>query len=149
MRSSRLFCINVSPCLLHALAAVVCASPLLLSAFLHPDPRGVETHVQLGLPPCALYRFTGLPCPFCGMTTAFALIAHGDVRRAIYVQPVGCLVYLLCVCGSAWFLLCAVQGRPWTDPRQRQWWRTAEKVALVVIGIGWIYKILAMDWLLS
>lgn len=149
MRSSRLFRINVSPRLLYTLAAVACAAPLVVSAFLHPDPRGAQTHVQLGLPPCPLYQFTGIPCPFCGMTTAFSLIAQGDVLHALSVQPVGCLVYFLCAVGSAWFLLCAAQGRPWTDPRQQKWWRTAEKVALVVIAMGWAYKILVTGWLPS
>ncbi len=147
MQTFRLSRATISPRLLHTLAAVACVAPLILTAFLRPDPRGVETHVQLGLPPCTLYRFTSIPCPFCGMTTAFALTTHGEVQRALHVQPVGCLVYLLCAVSSVWFLLCAVRGRPWKDPRRQQWWRTAEIVALVVIGMGWIYKIVVMKLL--
>ena len=42
------------------------------------QPRKMETHRQLGLPPCTFYLLTGVPCPSCGMTTSFALL----VRRS-------------------------------------------------------------------
>src|SRR5438132_6029980 len=39
--------------------------------------RRLETHMQLGLPPCNFRILTGLPCPSCGMTTSFALLVRG------------------------------------------------------------------------
>jgi Protein of unknown function (DUF2752) len=33
-----------------------------------------------GLPACPLRALTGLPCPLCGATRAFALAARGDAR---------------------------------------------------------------------
>jgi len=56
---------------------------------LRPDPRGLGTHEQLGLPPCGFYLSTGLPCPTCGVTTAFVWFAHGHPLKALAVQPVG------------------------------------------------------------
>src|SRR5436309_15713317 len=34
------------------------------------QPRELETHCQLGLPPCSFKLMTGKPCPSCGMTTS-------------------------------------------------------------------------------
>src|SRR2546429_8746037 len=50
-----------------------------------PDGRSLRmgTHAQLGLPPCNFLRLTGYPCPSCGMTPSFALLAHGDVVNSL------------------------------------------------------------------
>ncbi len=34
------------------------------------------------LPSCPLRSLTGIPCPFCGITTGCAWLAHGDLRAA-------------------------------------------------------------------
>src|SRR4051794_7336480 len=44
---------------------------------LRPDPKGYGTHQQLGLLPCGFRAITGLGCPSCGMTTAFAWFVRG------------------------------------------------------------------------
>lgn len=63
---------------------------------LDPDPRGIGTHEQLGLPPCGFVQvFEGVPCPSCGYTTTFALAADFEVGAAIANQPFGFLVFLL------------------------------------------------------
>jgi len=36
---------------------------------------------------CPLRRFTGLPCPGCGMTRAFAHLAKGEWTAALRVHP--------------------------------------------------------------
>lgn len=73
-------------CLVAGLSAI-----LLLSLFLEPDPRGLGTHEQLLPLPCNFRVMTGLPCPFCGMTTAFAHMARGELREACLAQPMGVL----------------------------------------------------------
>ncbi|MBI5368977.1 MAG: DUF2752 domain-containing protein [Planctomycetes bacterium] len=75
-------------CLLGATAAVA------LALWLRPDPRGFGTHEQLGLLPCGFKRVTGLPCPTCGMTTSFALLARGRLAAAADVQPFGAFLFL-------------------------------------------------------
>lgn len=42
--------------------------------------------VPLG-PPCPLRTFTGIPCPFCGMTRGVLALVHGDVSAAFAFNP--------------------------------------------------------------
>lgn len=72
-----------------ALVLAASLAPLLVAAGLEPDPEGMGTHEQLGLPPCGFVTATGLPCATCGMTTSFAHAAHGQLLDAVRVQPAG------------------------------------------------------------
>ncbi len=79
-----------------------------------PDgrPLRMETHRQLGLPPCTFYEYTGLPCPSCGMTTSFALLVRGDVWNSLKANAVGTLLALFCLgVVIPWGLACALCGR--------------------------------------
>ena len=83
---------------------------------LHYDAQGAPlrmgTHRQLGLPPCTFYTFTGgLPCPSCGMTTSFALLARGDVWNSLRANSVGTILALFGLVLLPWNVLCAVRGR--------------------------------------
>lgn len=70
-------------------------------------PRTHGTHRQLGLPPCTVKALTGVGCPSCGMTTAFALVMHGDPAAAWRTNWAGCAVAVLAAAATAWFLLVA------------------------------------------
>jgi hypothetical protein len=78
-----------------------------------PDgrPLHMETHTQLGLPPCTFYRLTGLPCPSCGMTTSFALLVRGDLWNSLCANAVGTLLAALCLALIPWSIASAVRGR--------------------------------------
>ena len=113
---------------------------LAVSLWLTPNPLGYGTHQQLGLPPCAAQQFTGIPCPTCGMTTAFSFAAHGQLRSAFLAQPAGavlalCNAMLLLV--SGYCLALGVSMRPLG--------RLITPALLVVLGVlvglAWIYKI--------
>jgi len=61
-----------------------------LAAWLEPARDGLGTHSQLfNLPPCGWILGMDLPCPTCGMTTAFATAADGHLVGAFVVQPMG------------------------------------------------------------
>lgn len=77
--------------------ASLCASTaalalLLVAASLSPSPAGIGTHQQLGLPPCTWPVAFGVVCPACGMTTAFAHAARGDLLSSFVTQPFGAIL---------------------------------------------------------
>lgn len=72
----------------------------------------MASHEQLGLPPCTFAVVTGVPCPACGMTTSFALLAHGDVVNSLKANWVGTLLACFCALVIPWALVSIVRGRP-------------------------------------
>ena len=73
----------------HAVAwAVIGALSLLAAALLR-----LEQPV-LGLFACPLRAATGVPCPGCGATHAFVLLAHGDLAAAFFASPLWAAVAL-------------------------------------------------------
>jgi hypothetical protein len=96
----------------------------------------LETHRQLGLPPCTFYTFTGgLPCPSCGMTTSFALLAHGDVWNSLRANAVGTLLALFGVVLVPWGLCSALHGRTY--------FIVSMEAALLKIVLGFVVLMLA------
>ncbi len=89
-----------------------------LAAYLNPyqedgAPRTMETHRQLGLPPCTFKTVTGgLPCPSCGMTTSFALLLHGDPVNSLRANWVGTLLALFWLALIPWSLASVAYKRP-------------------------------------
>jgi hypothetical protein len=75
------------------------------------SPLRLETHRQLGLPPCTFLEVTGLPCPSCGMTTSFALLVRGDVGNSLRANAVGTLLALFCLALIPWSLASAAYKR--------------------------------------
>lgn len=79
-------------------------SAVFLSAWmLNPDDSGSGTHRQLGLPECLLLQATGVRCPTCGMTTAFAHFVRGHWVAALQANPAG--VLLACGLAVCWPVL--------------------------------------------
>jgi hypothetical protein len=78
-----------------AALATACSAILAVAISLPPSSTGIGTHTSVGLPPCGFLESTGIPCPTCGMTTAFSLMAHGRPLAAFRAQPAGALLFLL------------------------------------------------------
>lgn len=126
-----------------AAAALLCG--LALAASLVPSPSGHGTHEQLGLPACGMLLATGLPCPTCGVTTACATAAGGDLLGAATIQPLGAIGSLASaglVWGLAWSaatgsrVVVALSGA--LTPRLA--W-----VGAGVLAGSWVYKLLAWN----
>lgn len=49
----------------------------------HVDPTAQPGR----LPPCPVFALTGLFCPGCGSTRAMHALLHGDVSRALAMNP--------------------------------------------------------------
>lgn len=121
-----------------------------IARWLDPSAAGHGTHLQLGLGQCTFYSATGYPCPMCGVTTTFALLADFRPVDAFVNQPFGVLMFALT---AATFAIAVAEV---VQPRQR-WSRLGRAAApwdpvlgigfLVLMGLGWIYKIALMgDW---
>ncbi len=127
--------------LIAGLIAVGGGGVLALAMYLEPDSRGYGTHEGLGLLPCGMILTSGIPCPTCGMTTAFALMMNGRPVAAFVAQPAGaalCLATIGAFFGSGW---CLVAGRtprvPWERINAFRW---MIGFGVVLVG-GWAFKI--------
>lgn len=116
-----------------------CVAVLGVAARLTPSPRGYGTHTQLGLAPCGMLITTGLPCPTCGMTTAFSYTMRGDFLHAFLAQPGGLLLALIAIATvfiSAWML---ITGR---QPTRLMLWLTPFRLSAILLLIlvgGWAF----------
>lgn len=92
--------------------AAVFAVALWLNPY-DPDgtPKRMATHTQLGLPECNMVVLTGKPCPACGMTTSFTLLAHGDVPASLRANWVGTLMAVYWFALIPWAIAGAVRGK--------------------------------------
>lgn len=124
-----------------AAAAVGALALLVLGAVLVPDGRGVGTHEQLGLPPCTTYRLFGFPCPFCGMTTAFAHMAHGHAVEAFQTQPAGALAFVGAIGYAVFNTIVAGTARAPAMFKRRAVRRAMWQVGIAVVACAWLYKI--------
>ncbi|TVQ89296.1 MAG: DUF2752 domain-containing protein [Deltaproteobacteria bacterium] len=118
-----------------------------IARWLEPAVQGHGTHTQLGLNSCSILSWTGYPCPMCGMTTAFSLLAHFRPIQALLVQPFGAVLFLLTVAVAAIALVELVWPtgrwqRLWSLVRPYEGWLTL--AFLLGLALGWIYKIWQM-----
>ena len=126
---------------LFVLAAAGALGLLLLGLCLTPDPRGLGTHEQLGLPPCATQWLFGIPCPFCGMTTAFSLVSRGRLVDGFVTQPAGAMLAVACAGAGLASMAGAVSGY-WPASRfrlaERRW---AIAAGGFILAAAWLYRI--------
>lgn len=119
------------------------------AAWLTPSAGGHATHLQLGLGQCTFLSWTGYPCPMCGMTTTFALLAHFHPLVALRTQPFGIVLFALTL-GA--FAIAVAESVVPTD-RWRRLWAAVEPhenvlatLFLVGMGLGWLWKIALMHY---
>ena len=118
-----------------------------IGLYVNPNPHGLATHTQLGLPPCGFYTSTGVPCPTCGYTTAVSHVAHGQWLTAILTQPAGASVGFLAVAATIIATVGLVTGR-WFGPSLFFLsWNLRRLVLGIILLVlfGWGYKVLVMS----
>ena len=123
-------------------------SVLGMAAWLQPALEGHGTHQQLGLRPCTFLSITGYPCPMCGATTTFALMADLRVGDALVNQPFAVILFGITVG------VFSVSVADLVQPRGR-WTRILSWIApyeghlavafLILMGLAWAYKIALMS----
>ncbi|MCY3006648.1 MAG: DUF2752 domain-containing protein [Planctomycetota bacterium] len=116
-----------------AVLTAALVSVLGVAAWLVPEPSGLGTHQQLGLPACTSVSILGIRCPACGMTTSWALMAEGRVPEAIRANLGGSLLFIVAACSVPWLV-----GILWTSScRLRdQWGLFALSGSLVSMAIA-------------
>lgn len=132
-----------------ALWAVVgagCLTVLAIALWLTPDDRGFGTHELLTGTPCPFPLIMKLPCPTCGMTTAFALTMHARPIEAFLAQPAG---FVLCLSTVA-LLIVSIRIVATGTIRTIDWSRirpapVALSLALFLVG-AWAFK-LVQAWI--
>lgn len=116
----------------------------IVAASLTPPAEGFGAHRQLGYAPCSFPMLLGIPCPTCGMTTAFAHAVRGRLISAFHTQPAGLLLAFTAAIGTMIAAAVLITGRAW----RINWYRLAPVRVAVAIGVtllaAWAYKLATM-----
>ena len=125
------------------LIALGCLAVLLVAAGLDPSPNRLGTHMQLGFAPCRWITYLDIPCPTCGMTTAFANVTHGHLLAGFLSQPFG---FLLAIGTAITFWLCLFVSVTGSTIYRTflSWWRPS--VVWILAGAAFLARIFKM-WL--
>ena len=111
---------------------------LLLAVWLKPNPAGYGTHQQLGLPPCSIQFWFGIPCPSCGGTTAFAHFVRGEWGRAVRANTAAFLLAGLCAVGVPW---------SWASAWRRRYLGVTDIVPVSLVVLVTLSSIATVQWL--
>jgi hypothetical protein len=125
-----------------ALLAVGLSVLLAIAAVLHPDPHHFGTHRQLGLPPCTFYDLFGVPCPTCGMTTAWAYALHGEIFQSLQANTGGALLAMLAIVAAPVLLVTAIRGRRFAWLPGDRWSVWIASGLLAVVLVQWGYRLI-------
>lgn len=121
------------------------ASLLVVAAYLRPSPLGFGTHQQLGLPPCTFVALWNLPCPSCGMTTAFANVVRGNLLAALRANVAGTILAVCAILLTAWALGSAAWGRFVVQPPKDRTLIIGALALVVITLLDWAHRI-AWPW---
>ena len=90
-------------------------------------------------PLCPLRRVTGIPCPFCGMTTGVIALSHGDVGASLAANPLAIVVVLAVLVACLPAAVRAALGRRVTFSQ------TARRRLPWLLGPLWLFELHRYD----
>jgi hypothetical protein len=131
---------RMSWCALGLTAAAVLATARAIT----PSPSGLGSHLSLGLPPCAFLAWSALPCPTCGLTTAFAFAARLELARSLHAHPLGLPLFALALLMVPYALYAIARGHSLGAALARG---QADRVALwlaIALLASWVARVVAL-----
>ena len=54
---------------------------------------------------CLFYNITHIPCPSCGTTRSVMALLQGNLREALYYNPLGIIVSLIAITLPVWIVI--------------------------------------------
>ncbi|MBM3964801.1 MAG: DUF2752 domain-containing protein [Planctomycetes bacterium] len=126
------------------LLAVLSLLVILLATakWLSPDPSGMGTHQQLGLPACTMLAFSGVRCPGCGMTTSWAHTMDGNFVEAFQTNAAGSLLCWLCIACVPIMASVVVAGKRTRDGWASKFALSGFLAAMTIALIEWGLRLL-------
>ena len=106
---------------------------ILVARSLSPSPLGYGSHLQLGLPPCGLLIFSGVPCPSCGLTTSFAHLSRMQWTQGWQANPWGVFLFAGLIASLPFAAGAFLKAKPVLETLQQI---HAEKIALTLCTMG-------------
>jgi hypothetical protein len=99
---------------------------------------------HVAMPTCPFYFLTGHPCPFCGGTRSFAYMWQGDMTDAVRLYPLGPLMFVGSLLGTAGLASGAISGRTWSLHLSSFQWRLVTIGGVSVLLISWVLKVFVL-----
>ena len=97
---------------------------------------------SLSLWACPFKAVTGVPCPGCGLTRAALALVHGQVRTALWINPLSVLVCLWAAVSWVWIAVDVARGSDTYWPIYRRLWAPwAVWAAVAALAANWAWNI--------
>ncbi len=97
---------------------------------------------QLPLILCPFRLLTGIPCPGCGGIRAANALLHGEILKALYINPLSCLLILFCALLPFLYWYDIAKGTTYINRIFfHPWNKKATAIAFTTILLNWIWNL--------
>jgi Protein of unknown function (DUF2752) len=97
----------------------------------------VEPTGAAWIPPCLLYKLTGIHCPFCGGTRGGHALLNGDLLQALAWNPLAVVLVPLAALWIYWAAWRALRHRPLPAVHPSTW---VVRLFLLFLFVFWLVR---------